>query len=1161
MIIDGLIGSSAIDSSGEILNIEGCDISSVEEGNAYANFEHKSGDGGTSLDIVGKIVFCHKIFKASDCENPRQLQYWKGIELPCIYAVIRLTDEAGHPGAVALAASIRDELKNEGKVTISYSVEGSTLKREGQHLLKTVIRGCAITYRPCNKSVRTGILADPAAPPGFEKKPYKEKSDDVDWLESFAESRKSDRSPDRTVLGYHVNTFIPLSDELQKTITAGSYNAAPGSLLGGAALQVEDQGLRKRHLINQARAALRDWNKSEPFKSFLKHRLPDADDSFVDRFADMVSDYQLKKAQAAKAGKPQAEIFSAPEFGEGQLTIRGKPLPPRPNVEKPHFDETTGTLHTPRGSFPMYIPGRDPDPRMREAFHNTMNDAAASKVHAYALKNWKKAHQLLATGKLPEAVIMHANLFSNLSPNTPVPNQELMYGHLVDTMRQQGIDARDPRFGTIKQHWMNRDNPDTYPEQSRAHYQRFDDQLRIQNDSKLTGRKAGDIGGFMLANDKFQNMSEYHKMHPGMVDLVRRHGIDAQAGVRELMQHKNARQLWEAKRKRAKTQGKLDPGEFGGIHIKGLAPKTARYMYGMMGGGNVSVPDTHFVRYLFGLEKNKDTPSIDYVKSLLWNENNADILDAIDRHYVKHHDAVKHMAEHPDIKGSGIAPEHLAFPAFWRNWMAIVPHEQARGMRTGGHNEHTDHRPFWEAIGEYLDNRQVQKHEQDAWSRALDMVKEHLHWQETLGELPAQMMYFAYLLPRLLGARADEDGVDEAPAKHLTDADPNGNVDLVCKFESWAVNMSVAAEQLRKAVPEHKSPAKKKALDSVSFQGKTVKPGVIHLMQRIPGDPRSYAVIGHDKTHFHVIPTEDPGGAIGAEDLHKVTKLSKSPRREAYTVTRWPEELSSGKIVDADIHGDKSYNTGPEQKKLIQGLDFGADPIQGDERGGHWRKSPGAGSVYIKGESGPNASGFSGPRREVAAYRLAKDVFGLGDMLPMKALFKHPRTSQEMVAIGKVPGAEHYGSSPKDAQALMELGARGDLDKAAMMDWVLGTYDSHHGNWMMAKDKKGNPGLRLIDHEDSFSSDPNMRMELPDYLDAQNRLVDRSEWHPGAQDWIQTIKPSRLMQEMKALGIPEQHTYAAASRLNFLQHGAREAQRQGRRYRLDEVFGALPGIG
>lgn len=1126
MLIDGIFASEAIDSSGEILEVAGADISDFEEGKGVLNYEHRGDDapGASPNDVVGKIVYALKILKETDCKNERQRMYWRKIELPFIYGIVRLYDAAGHPGAVAAAAQIRDHVANGEPILARFSIEGSTLKRDGQRLVHTVARRVALTLKPCNRSCDSGLLADPQAPKGFELK-----EESADPLASLTEKFEH---PGYTHLGDgpEFDAYQPLDPEdLDKAITAGGGDVAPGSLQGGAALQREDAGLRQKRLVDGAREAYKAWNKSEPFRPFLKFRLPEADPEFIERFADLVDDYQLKKKSDEGADA-------------GPLTIRGKPVPSTPVVKKPVFDEGPGILRTPRGSFPMYIPGKDPDPKMRTAFHNAMSESKPTKVHAYALKNWKKAHKLLRAGKLPEAVLMHATLFSNLSPNTPVPNQELMYGHLVDTMRQTGIDARSPEFASIKDKWMARDNPDSYPKLSPSHWDRFDDQLRIQNDSKLTGRKAGDIGGFMLANDKFQNMSQYHKMHSHLKDLVSRHGVDAQSAVREMMDHKTQSKLWEARRARAKETGKPDPGEFQGMPIKGLAPKTARYMYGMLGGGNVTVPDTHFARYLFGLEKRRDTPSIEYIKNLLWNEGNADVLDGIDRHYVKHHDAVKHMAAHPDLKDDDISPEHLAFPAFWRNWMAIVPHEQARGMYTGGFNEHTDHRPFWEAIGEHLDSRKVKKAQQDDWAKAMETAKEHLHWVETLGEGPAMMIYFAHLLPQLMGEVPDAvTGFENAPQILGVGEDPNGDdmESKVRKFENLAVTLGVAIESLQKSRLEA---AAKSAPGVVEYQGQKVKPGFLEMHS---GKEHGFAILGSDDSHFHVVPA--PKGlqglkSWGADDVKRMPRLGQDSN---YRIHRWPEVVDAGHSVDADQHGVAEFNTSAAQRRLVHGLDMGARPIQQKaaltgQNDGHWRKAP-SGVVYVKGENG--ASNFPAPRREVAYHNVARDIFGLGDMLATTALVKHPRTGQELAVVEKLGGATHFGGENKHPDALSKLGDSGHLDKAATMDWILGNWDRHYGNWMMGPDKKGNHGLKLIDHGHTFTENPALSMDVPDYLVKyhQNRRQDHGKQlfdeplHSGIAPWVNSINADKLWKSLAAMSVPEEHINAAVTRLKHLQ--------------------------
>jgi hypothetical protein len=917
MIIDGVFASEAIDSSGEILDIEGCDISTLDK-DGVLNYEHKEGDkkgiGNNGEEIVGKIIYAHKIFKESDCETDRQREYWNKIgKLPFIYGMCRLYDGAGHSGAQALAAQIRDHHANNDPILVRFSIEGLTLVKKGNRLVESAARRVAATLKPCNRTAVSGLIEDPRAPEGFDKKPVTQEKEVKDILAGVMDDKRDETKKRemehpgyRKLGGVHEVEIKPLiKDEadlkqalaliaklkMVKALSAGMPTSAPSELTGGAALQRED-------FKGRALAALRDYGKKKfdkgEFKAFVKAKMPDADDHFIDHFADIAEDYhcKLKKAEEravslakkeeakaqktpkAKAPKKEAAAptASAPasvpvkaaKVAESQppLTIQGKPAK-IPNVEGPVFDEKTGVLHTPRGSFPMYIPSRDKTPGAKESFHNLMNDPKINSFHNYAMENWAKMNHLLKQGKLPPEVVMHATLFSQLSPNTPVPMQELMYGHLVDTMRHKGIDARDPQFATLRDDWLGRDQPDKLPDASREHYEKLGGQIRIK--TKGAKRPIGSVASFMLAHNKFDNMQKYYKLHDSLVDLVNRHKDDARAGVNELMKHKQLAENHANVRKRHLAQGKPDPGEYtAGPAVAGLAPKTARYTYGMMGGGNVVVPDTHFVRYLFGL--NKDTEggedgSIEYLKSHLWNPNNSHVLEGIDRYYAKHHDAVQHMVNHPQFahhfEGD---PEKAIFPAFWKNWVAIAPHERARGFGDkGAYNEVTDHRPFWEATDPFVS---MKKSEGDDMEMTIPMRTASIHrkWANDYGDGPAMMMYFHHLVPRLLAESARRE-----------------RKSLVRKMQAWTIDLRKAAADVR----EQREGTGTMHQESVHFAGHHVVPG---RAQTANGD---LALLHEDPQGYIAVPAEN-------EKFWHPEHLVRLPRElegTHYTVSARPSML------------------------------------------------------------------------------------------------------------------------------------------------------------------------------------------------------------------------------------------------------------------------------
>lgn len=276
MIIDGAFATAAIDTSGEILNIEGCDISDLENGNAILNFEHQN---DAASDILGKIIFAKKIFSDKDCTNDRELSFWNQIKLPFIYGKAELFDSQGHPGAIAAAAIIRYYYNKKEPLLVRYSIEGSTIERKGNILKRSVARRIAATLKPCNRSAVSGLLYDP--------------------------QNSITKSETTVATGQFYETNFELSDDhktdsddLTKALELGSYNIAPGALTGGAVYQQEDNGSYLKANKGSVLAAIRDWKKTEPFRDFLKHRLPEMSDKYLDYFQDLVSSFEIKKTES-----------------------------------------------------------------------------------------------------------------------------------------------------------------------------------------------------------------------------------------------------------------------------------------------------------------------------------------------------------------------------------------------------------------------------------------------------------------------------------------------------------------------------------------------------------------------------------------------------------------------------------------------------------------------------------------------------------------------------------------------------------------------------------------------------------------------------------------------------------------------------------------------
>lgn len=307
MKISGILASSATDSSGERLDIDGADISDYEQGLGAVNWEHQGASkGDQGREIVGKIVSARKIYSESDCENEDQLHYWNLFKLPMIYGVIRLYDAAGHEGAKAIAAQIRDHVANNEPISVKFSVEGTTVVREGNLLKETILRACALTLRPCNKTAVSGLLQDPNAPEGWKKDHVD--SEDEDILARVAQDAKKFELPDgMEKLGKAVEVlYVPFDQPLAKTYTAGSTDAAPSALTGGSALQRENlvtkKTWRKKATEVVAKFLKGESEDKKDLETNLRNELPEASDEFIGHFMNIAEDYIVKLRKSENSG-------------------------------------------------------------------------------------------------------------------------------------------------------------------------------------------------------------------------------------------------------------------------------------------------------------------------------------------------------------------------------------------------------------------------------------------------------------------------------------------------------------------------------------------------------------------------------------------------------------------------------------------------------------------------------------------------------------------------------------------------------------------------------------------------------------------------------------------------------------------------------------------
>jgi len=145
--IDMCAGSALRDTQGEMLSIEGADISELTK----LNDNHGKG----FFNSIGMVTSAKKIFKKEDCENERHEYYWDKIKAPYIYVRGFLHDDEDHPNARAAAAILRNIHKHDTPLQLKASVEGGVISRgikDNSLLARTKIHSVALTFTPANNA-------------------------------------------------------------------------------------------------------------------------------------------------------------------------------------------------------------------------------------------------------------------------------------------------------------------------------------------------------------------------------------------------------------------------------------------------------------------------------------------------------------------------------------------------------------------------------------------------------------------------------------------------------------------------------------------------------------------------------------------------------------------------------------------------------------------------------------------------------------------------------------------------------------------------------------------------------------------------------------------------------------------------------------------------
>jgi hypothetical protein len=147
--IDMCAGSQLRDTQGEMLSVEGADISELLAGKGRINDNHGKG----FFNSIGRVTSAKKIFKEEDCDDDRQKYYWNKVKAPYVYVRASLYDDEDHPNAKAAAAILRNVHKSDCPLKLKASVEGGVVSRgisDPSLLARTKIHSVALTFTPAN---------------------------------------------------------------------------------------------------------------------------------------------------------------------------------------------------------------------------------------------------------------------------------------------------------------------------------------------------------------------------------------------------------------------------------------------------------------------------------------------------------------------------------------------------------------------------------------------------------------------------------------------------------------------------------------------------------------------------------------------------------------------------------------------------------------------------------------------------------------------------------------------------------------------------------------------------------------------------------------------------------------------------------------------------
>jgi hypothetical protein len=262
--------------------------------------------------------------------------YWDKLELPFVYITAELFDGENHQGAKAAASLIRYYHRRHLPILMRFSIEGSTIEREGNFLKRSVARRVAATIKPCNRSCISGVLSD--------------SDDKTESLDELVRGVIPTNQIKKSVV-YEFDALVKdeaelLAEKLEsfKEIrylesALNKYNVAPTQLSGYTALQTEWVDGKKKANRKKLVTTYKRWDRKEPLEQTLVKEHPTAPKELIKYFLDTIESYHNDQSDVLFAALRQVKPKSVLIKSLGDLLAKFNELVKVEQTPKAETDE------------------------------------------------------------------------------------------------------------------------------------------------------------------------------------------------------------------------------------------------------------------------------------------------------------------------------------------------------------------------------------------------------------------------------------------------------------------------------------------------------------------------------------------------------------------------------------------------------------------------------------------------------------------------------------------------------------------------------------------------------------------------------------------------------------------------------------------------------